>query len=76
MTMQEELERIILETLKFEGNKDTAEVIKEVNKHGLININSWDNKEAGFFDMIDYSKNLASAILSAGYIKKDSVEKK
>lgn len=65
MITQKQLEKIILDKFVELGNLDTQEVIKEVDKHGLLNPEKWDDPQAGFFDMKEYANKTAFAILSA-----------
>lgn len=45
--------------------QDMADVGKEVRKYGLVDIHCWDNKDAGFFDVNEYFKDVATAIHKA-----------
>ena len=69
---REQLEKIILGKFVELGNLDQREVEKEVQNHGLLNIQKWDDPQAGFFDMKEYAHKTAAAILSA--IKIDEIK--
>lgn len=79
---QERLVKVILDTFTKEADLDTKEVIKEVDKHGLVdsktglpNPESWGDPTAGFFDMKDFAKILASAILEAIELDTEEIKK-
>lgn len=74
-TEDRELEQIMEEVFTEESGIDKQKVINEVDKHGLLNPDGWDDKEAGFFDVKDFFKKCADKILSK-YIRKTEFLKK
>ena len=60
---KKDIETIILNEFTKAGKLDTQEVIREVAVHGLSDVEKWDNKEAGFFDVNEYAKLTAQAVL-------------
>lgn len=61
--LRDEIEKVLEEEFKKAAHIDTKEVIKEVDKHGLLNPEKWDNPEAGFFNVKDYFKQVSIRIL-------------
>lgn len=78
LKMRRELEKIITQIFIQESRIDQKKIFNEIKKHGLVdrktelpNPESWDNPEAGSFDVPDFIRKVSEAILSAGYIKKE-----
>ena len=59
------IEKIAMDLFIQEGKFTAREVQAEIDNHGLLNINKWENKEAGFFDMKNYFKKLSQAIVKS-----------
>lgn len=59
---EERVEKIALDLFAKKTGEDFKQINNEVNKHGLLNPERWDNPEAGFFDIRDFCKELAAAI--------------
>ena len=66
----EEIGKIAEDIFVEESKIDTVDVVKQVDKHGLLNPEKWDNPEAGFFDMKGYFKKLSTALSKEFEIKR------
>ena len=68
---ESELKAIAEKVFIQESKQDTKDVVEQVNKYGLLDADSWDNKDAGFFDIHAFYKNLAQSIHEAQEEKAD-----